>query len=200
MKKMILLAAIMIGAMGMVFSSGYIGGSAILQRDTFEYDYGDYVFNQVGFAIGGAHYLSEEGIFGLGYHVGMGQSTPTLVTSLGTFEGEPEMVFNASLLAQLKFKLSETSSLETGLGYGLTGTGDTDSSEDIQIFYVSKIETKVGVLFAVSDTLLLGTGVKLGYPINVIDQKTTDSGTSSSTISFDNGFSVGGYLGLNLQY
>jgi hypothetical protein len=110
------------------------------------------------------------------------------------------MVFNASLLAQLKFKLSETFSLETGLGYGLTGTGDTDSSEDIQIFYVSKIETKVGVLFAVSDTLLLGTGVKLGYPINVIDQKTTDSGTSSSTISFDNGFSVGGYLGLNLQY
>nr|WP_319475057.1 hypothetical protein [uncultured Sphaerochaeta sp.] len=89
-------------------------------------------------------------------------------------------------------------SLETGLGYGLTGTGDSVSSDDIQVFYVSKIETKVGGLVAIADTLLFGTGLKLKYPLHVTDQKTTDSGTSFNTISIDNGFSIGGYPGLSL--
>lgn len=202
MKKKLAVWIILLVSMSSVMASGKIGFTAFSGGDTFSRNDVSYSFGQLGGGVAGSHYFGHSQSVGLGYLFGMSSSEPSMTTSLSsTFDRG--LGFNAYILAQYLFGLSDSFSLEGGIGFGTTSTiynqtiGGINFSQTVAI---SKIEAKVELLYDLVEDFQIGVGMRLGVPVNVSITSTAANFHSSISESADSGTGIFAFVGAYYQY
>ncbi|MCK9287842.1 MAG: hypothetical protein PHU24_05780 [Sphaerochaetaceae bacterium] len=202
MKRGALSVIMLVIIISATYGAGWVGGSMNIHRDVFkDNDYNvELAFNQFGFGVGGAHYFDRSESWGLRYQLGFGSTAPKVTIGSLALDLDSTLGFYGSVGGQFKHDIQDELGLDVGIGYAFTNARYTNSNTTYS-YTISKIELTTGVVYELSDTIMLGGGLAMGFPLGVSATTTVgDNEPTTDSAETEKGFGFGGYLGAYYRY